>query len=66
MCKKIHGAVNSDYYALFNLCFKTAMQYSRFSSFEVMCKTRYSDFGGSVGLKLHNKAPNSDYHCAFI
>ena len=65
MCKKIHGDVNSDYYALFNLCFKE-MQYSRFSSFEVMCKTRNSDFRGSVGLKLHNKAPNSDYHSAFI
>ena len=43
MCKKIQGAVNSYYYALFNLCFKTEMRYSRFSSFEVMCKTHNSD-----------------------
>lgn len=40
--------------------------YSSFSSFEVVHKTPNSDFGGSVGLKLHNKALNSDYYRAFI
>ena len=39
---------------------------SQVSKSLMMCKTRNSDFGGLVGLKLHNKAPNSDYHSAFI
>lgn len=64
MYKKIQGAVTQSLSIVQPVLQK--MQYSNFSSFEVMHKTPNSGFGGSVALKLHKKALNIEYHRAFI